>query len=245
MKNIELRLCPNDAKLAAAVAEQWVNELSSLDSEPYCVALSGGRIAKRLFEEISTLVKMRVINLDPVHFFWADERCVPPDHAESNFALAHQALFVPLGICPSRIHRVQGELPPQTAATEAEAEMCQIAPKNADGQPILDLIFLGMGEDGHVASLFPGETERPMEHLTVYRPVVASKSPPQRVTLTYGAIAAAKKVWVLASGLGKETALRESLSPEGRTPLARVLKLRSTTTLFTEIHLQGSSSQPA
>jgi 6-phosphogluconolactonase len=93
-----------------------------------------------------------------------------------------------------------------------------------------------MGEDGHVASLFPGaapEVERarvPFLHITN-----SPKPPPQRLTLSYAALAAARAVWVLASGGGKEAALRESLSPTGTTPLANVIRSRSQTRIFTDI----------
>ena len=93
-----------------------------------------------------------------------------------------------------------------------------------------------MGEDGHVASLFPGEREADGASPAVFRAVMNSpKPPPNRVTLGYAAIAAAKQVWVLTSGAGKEAALRESLSPTGRTPLARVLRARSDARVFTDI----------
>jgi len=100
---------------------------------------------------------------------------------------------------------------------------------------VLDLIFLGMGEDGHVASLFPGAPDEVVRSKSVYLAVVASKPPPRRITISYGTIAAAIQVWVLASGAGKEHALRESMSPNGRTPLARVFQMREKTTLFTDI----------
>ena len=121
------------------------------------------------------------------------------------------------------------------AAAEAEAEICRIAQVNRSGQPMLDLIFLGMGEDGHVASLFPGVLEEAARSKSVYLPVVASKPPPQRITINFAALAAARQVWVLASGAGKESALRESLSTDGRTPLARVLATRAKTMIFADI----------
>ncbi len=105
-------------------------------------------------------------------------------------------------------------------------------------QPVLDLIFLGMGEDGHVASLFPGEPESLRADPSVYRAIANSpKPPPNRVTLGYPAIAAAREVWVLASGAGKEAALRESLQPDGQTPLAQVLQSRERTRVFTDINI--------
>jgi 6-phosphogluconolactonase len=238
MSHFELRSFQDDRTLARTVAGQWLNELAKITaSRSYYVALSGGRIAKRLFEEITTKVKSQRLSLDFVHFFWGDERCVPSEDPESNFAAANQLLLTPLNISADRVHRVQGELPPEKAAGQAEAEMLRIVAANPAGQPILDLILLGIGEDGHVASLFPGESEVVMNHVAIYRPVVATKPPPQRVTLGYPAIAAAQQVWVLASGEGKTQMLRESLSPEGRTPLARVLKLRKSTIIFTDLVL--------
>ena len=106
---------------------------------------------------------------------------------------------------------------------------------NAEGRPVLDLIILGMGEDGHVASLFPGAPEEVARCKSVYLPVVASKPPPRRITISFATIAAARQVWVLASGAGKERALRESLSANGKTPLACVLQERARTSIFTDI----------
>ena len=94
-----------------------------------------------------------------------------------------------------------------------------------------------MGEDGHVASLFPGEPEGVSGNPAVFRSVTAVKPPPKRLTLGYPALAAASQVWVLASGSGKEGALRNSLSPNGSTPLARVIKLRSQTRILTDIRV--------
>jgi 6-phosphogluconolactonase len=145
--------------------------------------------------------------------------------------MADELLFQPLGIAAGKIHRIRGELPPAAAAELAVKELSSVAAQ-------LDLIFLGMGEDGHVASLFPGEAEAARANPAVFRAVTNSpKPPPNRVTLGYGAIAAARQVWVLASGAGKEGALRESLSPTGETPLARVLRGCSSTRLFTDIRL--------
>jgi 6-phosphogluconolactonase len=97
------------------------------------------------------------------------------------------------------------------------------------------MIFLGMGEDGHVASLFPGETEDVINNGLVYRAVTAVKPPPRRITLGYAVLAAATEVWVVASGAGKEGALKESLSANGKTPLGRVLRSREDTKILTDI----------
>jgi len=202
---------------------------------PFCIALSGGRIAGTFLSETTAQAKASPKLLEPVHFFWGDERCVAPSDSQSNFALARDLLFAPLGISGSQIHRVLGEAEPDLAARQAASELAGVAPSNAAGQPMLDLILLGMGENGHVASLFPEEPETTLTDPAVYRPVTTVKPPPRRITLGYLAIAAARQVWVLASGLGKQQALRESLSRQGRTPLAHVLKMRIQTRIFTDI----------
>ncbi|SPE53599.1 6-phosphogluconolactonase [Verrucomicrobia bacterium] len=223
-------------ELAQTAARKWLTYLRALNSAtPYVVALSGGRIAGRFFSAAADGAGAFRQLLAPVHLFWSDERCVPPEDPESNFALARKLLLEPLEIPDSQIHRVRGEEEPEAAASHAAGELRGVAPSNAAGQPVLDLVFLGMGEDGHVASLFPGEPEATADDPAIYRPVLAVKPPPRRITMGYLTIAAARQVWVLASGAGKERALRDSLAPEGRTPLARVLKMRSQTTVFTDI----------
>lgn len=225
------------AELTHAAADRWLSLGGTPASGKQLVALSGGRIAQDFFRAVARLAQERGQSLAHVHFFWADERCVPPDHAESNYCSAAELLFTPLGLAPQNVHRIRGEGEPEGTAREAEAELRRFAPTNASGQPVLDLVLLGMGEDGHIASLFPGEAEDVVTSPAVYRAVTASKPPPRRITLGYATIAAAREVWVLASGAGKEAALRESLSADGKTPLERVLRGRGRTRIFTDLAL--------
>jgi 6-phosphogluconolactonase len=238
--NFELVQFGSPAELALSVAAEWLKDVaaSCAAGATYPVALSGGRIARRFFSAVADLAKSDPAGLNSVHFFWGDERCVPPNDPESNYGLAYDVMLKPLGISGSRIHRLRGEDPPALAASRAEAEMRQFVPTGTGGaQPLLNLVFLGMGEDGHVASLFPGESEQFMTSQAVFRPVIAAKPPPHRVTIGYPAINAALRVWVLASGAGKEDALRKSLLPQSPTPLARVLTLREHTKIFTDLRL--------
>jgi 6-phosphogluconolactonase len=134
--------------------------------------------------------------------------------------MADELLFQPLKISADKIHRLRGELPPAEAIKIAEAELSKISPNKA-----LDLIFLGMGEDGHIASLFPNTSDKFLDISAPFIVVENSpKPPPTRISLSYQAIFAAKKIWTLVSGAGKEAAFRESLKPDGKTPLARVLQ---------------------
>jgi 6-phosphogluconolactonase len=239
--NFELISFPNDLALAEAVANDWLSEVGATNrtGAPPFVALSGGRIARRFFTAVAEFGKARNVSLARVHFFWADERCVPPTDAESNFALANERLLQPLKIAADQIHRIPGELNPPQAAAAATTELSRVVPRNQNGQPMLDIVFLGMGEDGRVASLFPGEPEEVISDKSIYRAVTATKPPPLRITVGYGVIAAARQVWVLASGAGKESALCESLGTAGQTPLGRVLKLRAHTKIFADIPIRG------
>ena len=229
-----LKSYPSAAALAEACASEFLTFVAA-SSGTVSVAVSGGRIAKDFFSAVARQAKANGQSLTQVHFFWADERCVPPDDAESNYRSAAELLFTPLGLPARNIHRICGEGEPAVAATAAEAELRALAGISPSGQPVLDLVLLGMGEDGHVASLFPGETEDVICSAAVFRPVTASKPPPRRISLGYAAIAAAREVWVLASGAGKEQALRESLASQGRNPLARVLRERERAQVFTEL----------
>jgi len=240
LKNFELISFATAGELAQTVASAWLDEIEAVNraGKIHCVALSGGRIARKFFSAVAEQAGTRSVSFGRVHFFWADERCVLPDDPESNFYLAKELLFTPLKVVATQIHRIRGEDSPEVAAKVASTEISQIAPMNAAGQPVLDLIFLGLGEDGHVASLFPGESNVLILDKVIYRVVNNSpKPPPNRVTLGYAEITAARQVWVLVSGAGKETALRESLGSQGRTPLARLTQFRTRTKIFCDFSL--------
>jgi len=245
MQNFELLSFTSSDELAAHAAKAWLEEIVSANraGQPHRVALSGGRITQKLFASVVKQFRewkswdaSAPVFPTNTHFFWADERCVPPTDSESNFKMADDLLFQPLQISAGQIHRIRGEDSPEAAAEIAAEELGRIAPLNEDRQPVLDLVLLGLGEDGHLASLFPGESQELLASGAVYRAIYNSpKPPPNRVTLGYPAIAAAREVWMLASGAGKAAALRESLSPTGLTSFARLLKIRPGVRIFSDI----------
>jgi 6-phosphogluconolactonase len=237
MKNFELKSFPGDVELARAAAKNWLDLLQQ-SSAAHRAAVSGGRIARTFFCAVTELAEASRISLRNVDFFWADERCVPPGHPDSNYLLANETLLQPLAIAPDKIHRLKGELPPDAAVAEANAAIQRIVPGNSPGVPVLDLIFLGVGEDGHIASLMPNAPAAVIQSQAPYLRVANSpKPPPDRISLSYAAIAAAKNVWVLASGPGKEEAMRQSLRPGAPTPLGRVLQSRAQTIIYSDITL--------
>ncbi len=136
MHNFELISFASADELARAAAGAWLDEIAAANraAKPYCVALSGGRIARKFFASVVEQAKARKIGDGGtpslpanVHFFWADERCVPPDDAESNFAIAREFLFAPLKIADAQIHRIRGEVSPEAAAKAASTEISKIA----------------------------------------------------------------------------------------------------------------------
>jgi len=214
--------------LALAAADAWLDEIEAAarTGRPYCVALSGGRIAENFFTATVARATARKTSFAQVHFFWADERCVPPTDPASNYKLAYDCLLAPLKIVTDRIHRLRGEDIPQVAAKHADNELQSVALKH-DNQPVLDLIVLGMGEDGHVASLFPNAIDENVDISASFFVVSNSpKPPPVRISLSYRAIFAAKQVWVLVSGAGKAAVLRDAMSGKQTIPLGRIIATR-------------------
>jgi 6-phosphogluconolactonase len=234
--SFELRFFPNDQALSVAAARDWLALLQK-SSGPHTAALSGGRITKTFFAAVADLAKASGATLANVHFFWSDERCVEPTDPDSNYGLAWENLLRPLGIAPDKIHRLKGESLPSAAVAEASDDLRRVVPSDGAGVPVLNMIFLGLGKDGHTASLLPNAPPAVLESREPYVHVSHSPKPPSdRLTMTYPVLAAAESVWALVAGAGKEKALRESLRPDGKTPFARVLRSRRQTCIYTDLN---------
>ncbi len=234
MGTVRLFKFEKPAELAQAAASATSKLVAESRQHPFRMAVSGGRIARLFFESLGQEFTAQPELISSIDLFWADERAVPPGDAESNYRLAAEALLARCSFSPGQVHRIRGDLSPDLAAQQASTEMLEANGCGAGQIPVLDLVQLGMGEDGHVASLFPGEPLDVQESAAIYRSVIARKPPPHRVTLGYAPILAARNVMVLASGAGKEMALEVSLNSE-ETPLGRVIKHRAATWIFTDI----------
>lgn len=178
------------------------------------VALSGGSTPKRLFQLLSHPPYAQSLAWEQIHFFWCDERLVPPDHPESNFGQAYEWLFSQVKIPGENLHRIRGEVAPAQAAEEYR----KLLENFSEGDlkwPRFDSAFLGLGADGHTASLFPGaitpeETSSPVMAVTAdYQ-----GRPSGRVTLTPLALNSARNLLFMVSGKDKAHAVSETLNSE-------------------------------
>lgn len=195
---------------AALVAERAGTAIAARGR--FLMALSGGSTPLALYTRLGGPWRDR-IDWTHLHLFWGDERTVPPAHHDSNYRMAHEALITRVPVPPHQVHRIRGELAPVVAAIEYERTLrtaLGTAGREATSPAGLDLVLLGLGIDGHTASLFPG---RPPAHETE-RWVVADEIDGRgtwRVTLTPPVLNAARCVAFLVAGAGKAAILRDVL----------------------------------
>lgn len=207
---MNLRIYENVRELSEAAARVFVEKArSSIDeSGRFAVALAGGTTPKATYEILAREYGgPKDLDWSKVHVFFGDERTVPPDHEDSNYRMAQEALLsrVPVG----SVHRMRGELDPREAATLYEEELEEFF----GGPPVLDLVLLGMGEDGHTASLFPRTPALDVcDRWVVENPV--EKLGTTRITLTVSTINAARNVAFFVAGEGKAEVLKEILEGE-------------------------------
>ncbi len=206
MRDGGVRVFPNAAQLFEAAADEFFRVIyDSITRGAVCrIALSGGSTPKSLYSLIADRVDKglaRGIDWSRVHLFFGDERCVPPDHPDSNYRMVKQSLLVH-GLT-AHVHRVQGELPPEEAAARYEEDL---RGEFGDGIPRFDLIILGLGPDGHTASLFPGSAALNDSTRWVAANYV-EKFKSWRITFTYQVLNSASEDLFLVSGAEKADAV--------------------------------------
>lgn len=184
----------------------------------FTVALTGGSAAKALYPR---LARARV-DWAKTHVSFGDERCVPPDDAESNFKLARDVFLGPAGIPEANVHRIRGEAPPAEAAADYARTL-----------PVLDVVHLGLGPDGHVCSLFPGHPLLAEGTARVAALTDSPKPPAARVTLTRVALREARALWFLVTGDAKRDVVHAVLSDSTSTlPAALAMRDAQSCTWF-------------
>lgn len=178
-----------------------------LASDPFHFVLTGGSTSKTLYKILSD----RSLDWKNVRFWWGDERCVPPDHPDSNFGMAHKTLLSKIVLEQDQVYRMKGEMEPASAALEYEGHLRKVF--GGGTIPSFDLVLLGMGEDGHVASLFPGTSALKVQDRLVVHNYV-EKLQANRLTMTFRLLNQAKQILFLVSGASKAMALQHVLEGE-------------------------------
>jgi 6-phosphogluconolactonase len=224
---LELKVLPDPAAVAATVAERFLQRITAAQArgETPNIALTGGTIAEAVHRQIASRAADHPVDWSRVVFWWGDERFVAPDSPDRN-ALDARTCFLDV-VGADQVHEIPSTAEAADPAASAAAYGETLRGSDADD---FDLVMLGMGPDGHVASLFPGFPQLDSEGITV--PVTSSpKPPPERVSLTFGALNRARAVWFLVTGEAKADAVRRALADDGdlhRTP-ARGIQVPDTT----------------
>lgn len=220
-ENAPIKFADADA-LAKAAADELAHlaEASVAERGLFTVALAGGSTPKKLYALLATDPSYRGLPWDKMHFFFGDERHVPPDDADSNYLMVRKTLLS-TGLVPeNNVHRMRAELPDAheaAAAYDAEMQTFFDEKLRLNGFSRFDLILLGMGPDGHTASLFPGS--RGLEEKVrwvIANPVEKFKT--DRITFTFPVLNAARSIHLLVAGKDKAEMIRQVLGPDQNHP---------------------------
>ncbi|GAB4378653.1 MAG: 6-phosphogluconolactonase [Calditrichia bacterium] len=200
----QIHVFPTPEAMAAHVAEAFLHlaQQSAIEQQPCFVALSGGSTPERLYRELARRAAVKKPDWGWLHLFWGDERCVPPDNPESNFGVADRLFLKPTDFPRENIHRIRGEADPMAETVRYEKEIRRFVTIAGNGMPRFDWILLGMGADGHTASLFPNS-----DTLQIIDKICAGATHPQsgqqRITLTLPVINHARRITFLVTGANK------------------------------------------
>lgn len=219
-------LVADDAKLLAGTAADrllaWMTETDG----PVRIALSGGSTPRGTYQELASARLITQVPWPRVHWYWGDERFVPPDHPDSNFRMVREAMLDAAPVPPENIHPIPtlNVSPPEaTLAYERELQRAYGATRLQAGRPLFDVCLLGLGDDGHTASLLPGDPV--LQERDRWVAEVMHGRPETRITLTYPAINSSRHIAFLVSGESKRAILAEVLSGASAAPAARLTPL--------------------
>jgi 6-phosphogluconolactonase len=222
LPHAEVCVLPDNAALSRAAADEFLRAARNAINKNgrFTVALSGGSTPKAIFGllAVDEAEGRDKLSWDKVQAFFGDERHVPPDHPDSNYRMASEALLSKVPIPPANVYRIRTELDAARAALEYENEIRSAFGSRVGEIPRFDLIMLGMGPDGHTASLFPGSAALKEQSVLVSANWV-EKFNSHRITFTYRLLNAAAEVLFVAGGTDKAEMLSNVLrgDPSGRT----------------------------
>jgi 6-phosphogluconolactonase len=213
-----------DAEQLARRAAQWLAELANASGERFVVALSGGSTPRRMYQILAGMA----LPWARTHWFWGDERFVPPDDPRSNFRMAREALFEQAPVPAANIHAVPTEgLEPEAAAAAYEAALKTFygAERLDPARPLFDVTLLGLGPDGHTASLFPGTAV--LEERRKWVAAVIGAKEEARITFTYPLLESSRHIAFLVAGAEKRRMLGLLLGGDAGIPAGRLSKERA------------------
>jgi 6-phosphogluconolactonase len=192
------------------IAEEFASTIQKLarknENNSVHIALSGGSTPKAIFKYLTENYGTK-LNFTNLHFWWGDDRCVPPNHDDSNFKWANELWLSPTGFSNTQIHRVKGENNPQDEAKRYSEEIKKYVPTESEW-PVFDLIVLGLGEDGHTASIFPNQMGL-LESNHICEIATHPQSGQKRVTFTGHLINNAQNIIFLATGISKADKVKQ------------------------------------
>lgn len=215
----------SDPEALAHRGAQWITDLACHSSGRFAVCLAGGSTPRRLYQILAEAPLRDALPWQRVHWFWGDDRFVSWDHPDSNYGMARQAMLAKVPVPPENIHgiRYEGTLADAAAAYQQTLQSYYGAEKLDPARPLFDIVLLGMGPDGHTASLFPGKPaleERQRWVTEVPEPGLNPHVP--RVTLTYPALESSRSTAFGAAGADKHAMMQRVLAGERELPSARV-----------------------
>ena len=238
-------------RLAHAVAARLITRLVDVQSSGKVaqVVLTGGRVASVVYRAVAESPARSAIDWQRVEFWWGDERFLPDGDPDRNETQAREALLDHVDVDPARVHPMPADTGQgaEAAATAYAAELSKaLSASDRDGVPTFDVLLLGVGPDGHVASLFPEHPGLHSEDVAAIAVHGSPKPPPTRISLTFPALNRAHEVWFVVSGDDKAKAVRLALADTGRLqiPAAGVKGLNRTLWLLDESSAQELPSSP-
>jgi 6-phosphogluconolactonase len=222
LSQARVQILADPEALACRVAD-WLLAVATAKRGMLAVALSGGSTPRRLYERLAGPPYREAFPWSRTHWFWSDERFVPHDHPDSNYRMVRLAMLEATPIPPENIHPIPTEgLTPEEAAAAYERELKAFygADRLDRRRPLFDVMLLGLGEDGHTASLFPGLAV--LEERTRWVAAVIGAKPEARITLTYPALESSRDLAFLVAGAGKREILAQVRGGTTDLPAARV-----------------------
>jgi 6-phosphogluconolactonase len=206
---------PDELALGAAERVTAIVEAAIEERGRCSIALAGGSTPRPLYRLLASRRFSDRIRWQELHVFWGDERCVPPEDPASNYGMAQEALLHEVPVAAAHVHRIHGEQPPEAAADAYEIDLREHfeAPAGANRMAQFDLVLLGLGSNGHTASLFPGQRAVHERERWVLAERIAELAA-WRITLTPPVINAAREVLFLVSGSAKAEVVRRVLEEQ-------------------------------